>query len=167
MTRARGLLGLGVLAAVGCGSDPAVLRVDLVEPATASAQFFHGNCFAGWSVGVDVRITETKSVHVRIESFRYRLVDQGSGVEISAETLDAATLDVRYGEGASVLPGGSSRLYRIGGVTGSPPSGPLGVEGEIVGRDENDHRVVAPLQLTTTIRVGDDTPPESGACDPS
>lgn len=43
-----------VLLLAGCAPDPAELTVSLLEPATANAQYFHGNCFAGFSVRVEI-----------------------------------------------------------------------------------------------------------------
>ncbi|HXV61004.1 MAG TPA: hypothetical protein VEK15_09950 [Vicinamibacteria bacterium] len=154
---------VALLYLLGCGSDPAQLTVELVEPATATPQFFHGNCFAGYSVAVGLRVRETSFVGVFLDSLSYRVVDEGTGFEIASDVLDRATIDERYGAMASVLVGGGSRVYPLGGRS-DDPVGPLLVSGEIAGRDENGNNVRTSFNLRATLNVIDPEPPGSGAC---
>jgi hypothetical protein len=152
---------LASLVVAGCTPEPAVLEVRLDGTATAMPQFFHGNCFAGFSVSLGLRLSETRGVDVRLESFAYRIRDDGSGASIAEETLDAAALEERYGSG--LLPGRSSRTLSVGGPA-SNPVGPLSVSGEVRGRDENGARVSQSFQLSTTLRVEEPVKPSGGAC---
>ena len=147
----------------GCSSDPAQLTVELVEPATATPQYFHGNCFAGFSVAVGLRVRETSFVGVFLDSFSYRVLDEGTGFEVAADALDRAGLDEFFGAMASVLVGGGSRDYPLGGRS-DDPVGPLLVSGEIAGRDENGKSVRTSFNLRATLNVIDQEPPGSGAC---
>lgn len=153
-----------VLLGVGCSPDPGEITVDLAGSATASPQYFHGNCFAGWSLGVDLRTRETQGVDIFIATLTYRLSDQGSGTELSQERLDAEALDSRYGQRASVLVARTSRIFRLVAVSSSRPVGPIAVTGTIEGRDENGQRVTTPFQLTANLVVNDPGPPGGGAC---
>ncbi|HSF16214.1 MAG TPA: hypothetical protein VLK65_11745 [Vicinamibacteria bacterium] len=146
-----------------CGSDPAQLTVELIEPATATPQFFHGNCFAGYSVAVELRVRETSFVGVFLDSLSYRALDEGTGFEIAADTLDRATIDERYGAMASVVVGGGSRVYPVGGRS-DDPVGPVLVSGDITGRDENGKNVGTSFSLRAPLNVIDPEPPGSGAC---
>jgi hypothetical protein len=168
----RSLVALVVVAALalasaGCDEEPAMLTADLISPATASAQFFHGNCFAGWNVGVDLRVAERQRVDVFLDTFVYQITDRGTGLRLGEEALDQDALDERYGFEASVVMGGSSRIYRVAGLASGRPVGPIVVTGEITGRDENGNRVRAPLSLDATLVVQDPGPPgQGGACGP-
>ena len=111
----------------GCGSDPAQIAVELVEPATATPQFFHGNCFAGYSVAVGLQVRETSFVGVFLDSLSYRVLDEGTGFEIAADTLDRTGLDEFFGAMASVLVAGGSRVYPLGGRSDDPVGPPARV----------------------------------------
>jgi hypothetical protein len=155
------------LAAASCGEEPAMLTADLIAPATASAQFFHGNCFAGWSIAVELRVAERERVDVFLDRFTYVLSDRGSGLRLGEETLDGAALELAYGFQANVVMAGSSRTYGLTAVTGARPVGPLEVTGELSGRDDNGHLIRTPFQLTATLDVREPDPPgQSGACSP-
>jgi hypothetical protein len=144
-----------------------MLTADLIEPATASAQFFHGNCFAGWNVGVDLRVAERQRVDVFLDTLVYQITDRGTGLRLGEDALDQDALDQRYGFEASVVMGGSSRIYRVAGISSGRPVGPIDVTGEIAGRDENGNRVRAPLSLDVMLVVQDTGPPsQGGACSP-
>jgi hypothetical protein len=149
----------------GCTPDPAELRVSLVEPATANAQYFHGNCFAGFSVSVDLRVQETRRVSLVLSRLSYRLTHRGTGLVVVEESLDTRGIEERYGEGASSIPAGATRLFRIGGVLDAPV-GPIAVTGRIEGMDENDQSVVESFDLSATLVVNDPGPPSGGACVP-
>lgn len=149
--------------ALGCSPDPAEVTVSLVEPATASAQYFHGNCFAGFSLVVDLRIQETRGVGIVLSRMFYRITDQGSGRTLVEETLDQRAIDERYGERASILPASGTRTLRLVAVS-ERPVGPIVVGGEIEALDENDQRVVESFELSTPLVVNDPDPPGGGAC---
>jgi hypothetical protein len=152
----------------GCDPEPAVLTADLLAPATASAQFFHGNCFAGWSVRVDLRVAERQRVDVFLDDVTYVLADRGSGLRLREESLDGAGLELAYGFQANVVMAGSSRVYGLVGVTGDRPVGPLDVTGELSGRDENGHLIRTSFQLAAALDVQDPGPPrQGGACSAS
>ncbi len=154
-----------VLLLAGCAPDPAELTVSLLEPATANAQYFHGNCFAGFSVRVEIRVRETQRVGVVLSKFVYRLTDRGTGTLLADESLDARAIEERYGERASSIPAGGTKLFPTGSVSGAPV-GPLAVAGEIQGVDENGESVVAAFDLTAPLVVNDPGPPAGGACTP-
>lgn len=147
----------------GCTPDPAELTVSLVEPVIANAQYFHGNCFAGFSFGVDLRVQETAGVGVVLSRLVYRLADQGTAEVLSDESLDARTIDERYGAGASTLPSNGIRRYPLVGVS-RQPVGPISVAGEIEGLDDNEQRVAEAFQLSAPLVVNDPGPPSGGAC---
>ena len=159
--RLRALLPLLVL--TGCTPDPAVLVASAVEPATATAQYFHGNCFAGFSIGVDLRVQETQRVGVVLSRLAYRLTDRGTGQLLSDENLDRRGIEERYGERGSSIPAGSTKLFHVGSVSGEPV-GPIGVSGDIEGMDENDQTVVAAFDLSAPLVVNDPGPPSGGVC---
>ncbi len=147
----------------GCTPDPAELTVSLIEPATANAQYFHGNCFAGFSISVDLRIQEARRVGVVLSRLAYRLTDRGTGQLLADENLDMRAIEDRYGERASSIPAGATKVFRIGSVSGEPV-GPLAITGEIEAMDENDQRVAEAFDLTARLEVNDPRPPASGAC---
>jgi hypothetical protein len=149
----------------GCTQDPAELVVSAIEPATANAQYFHGNCFAGFGIALDLRVQETRRVSVLLSRFAYRLTDRGTGQSLADEDLNSREIDERYGERASSIPAGATKVFRIGGVS-HEPLGPLSIAGELAGMDENDRTVVASFDLSVRLEVSDPGPPESGACAP-
>jgi len=149
----------------GCTPDPAELTVSVVEPAIATAQYFHGNCVAGFSISVDLRIQETRRVGLVLSRLAYRLTDRGTGQLLADESLDARAIEDRYGERASSIGAGATKLFRIGSVSGEPV-GPLAVEGEIEGMDENDQTVAEAFDLSAALVVNDPGPPSGGACTP-
>ena len=150
----------------GCTPDPAELTVSLVEPAAATAQYFHGNCFAGFSVGVGLRVQESRGIEVVISRLAYRIADRGTGRMLSDESLDAGTLEDRYGERASVTRAGASKTFPLTAISSDRPQGPLIVSGEIRGIDENDQAVAEAFDLSAALVVNDSGPPSSGACAP-
>jgi hypothetical protein len=152
--------------ATGCVREPALLNVTLVGTASSSPQYFHGNCFAGWSVRAELRIAETNGVDAFLETVAFRLADEGSGREIQTSTFDASALEEIYGAGAPVIPGGSQRTFPISGPSPERPNGPLGVSGNVSVRDETGTRVEKSFALTTAIRYDESPPPSGGACAP-
>jgi hypothetical protein len=155
-----------ILLLTGCTPDPAVVEVSALEPATANAQYFHGNCFAGFSVGVNLLVQETRGVEVAISSFDYRIVDRGTGLVLLDESLDPRTLEDRYGGSASVIRAGGSQTYPLSAISSDRPVGPLAVTGEIRGLDANDQEVTAAFDLSARLEVNDPGPPSDGACTP-
>jgi hypothetical protein len=149
----------------GCTPDPAELRFSLVEPATANAQYFHGNCFAGFSVSVDLRLQETRRISLVLSRLSYRLTDRGTGLVVVDESLDTRGIEERYGEGAGSIPAGSTRIFRIGGRSDAPV-GPIAVRGGIEGMDENDQTIAESFDLSAPLVVNDPGPPSGGACVP-
>ncbi len=160
--RAAALVTL--LALVGCRDDPAELVPNLVEPASAHAQYFHGNCFAGFAVGVDLRIQETQGVEVVLSRLSYRVSDRGTGQLLAEELLDQTALEDRFGAPAIVIRAGASSTFPLAAISPERPSGPVAVTGEVAGVDENGESVVAPFDLSTRIEVSDPGPPSGGAC---
>ncbi len=152
-----------LLLLTGCTPDAAELTVSLVEPATATANYFHGNCFAGFSVGVDLRIQETRRIGVVLTRLVYRLTDRGTDQLLADESLDTRGIDERFGERASSIGAGATKLFRVGSVSGGPV-GPIAVTGEIRGMDENDQTVAEAFDLSAPLVVNDPGPPAGGAC---
>ncbi len=152
------------LALYGCAADPAVLVPSLVDPASATAQYFHGNCFAGFAVHVDFRVRETQGVEVVLSQLEYQLADRGTGQVLLDERLDGRALEDRFGASASLVRAGATRTYPLSGTSGGRPAGPLAVRGEIAGVDENGEPVVASFDLSATLVVTDPGPPAGGAC---
>jgi hypothetical protein len=148
----------------GCASDPARLVVSVVEPATASPQYFHGNCFAGFALGVDLRLQETQQVGVTLSRFSYRMSERETGAFIAEETLDGRSLQDRYGEGAIAVPPGATRLFRIGSSLPEPPRGRLRIAGDFEGIDENGEAVRTSFDLDAAVTVNTPEPPVAGAC---
>lgn len=170
MRFARALSGLVfvlVLSLASCEKKQAELDVDIPTSATATPQYFHGNCFAGWSMAVELRVRETRGVEVVLDELSYRVFDTAVMEEHGAEVLDRTSLESRYGSTASVLAGGSTRSFPLGFPTHTRPVGPLTVSVALSGRDENGRAVSSSFALTTTVTVvGDDAPPQGGACQP-
>jgi hypothetical protein len=154
-----------LLLLTGCTPDPAELTVSLAEPANANAQYFHGNCFAGFSVGVDLRVQETQRIGVLLSRLSYRVTDRGTGLVLVDESLDTRGIDERYGEGASSIRAGSTGVFRVGGRSDAPV-GPIAVTGGVEGMDENDQSVVESFDLSAPLVVSDPGPPSGGACVP-
>jgi len=148
----------------GCTPDPAELGVSLVEPATANAQYFHGNCFAGFSVGVGLRIRETRGIEVVISRLAYRVRDRGTGQVLADESLDGRSLEERYGGSARLVRAGETKTFPLAAISSERPEGPLAVQGEIEGMDENEQRVFAAFDLPAELTVNDPGPPAGGAC---
>jgi hypothetical protein len=155
-----------LLALPACASDPAVLVPALVEPASAAAQYFHGNCFAGFSVGVGLRVRETQGVEVLLSRLSYRMIDRGTGEVLADESLDQSAIEERYGGNASLIPAGASHTFPLAGRAQGRPSGPLAVQGSVEGMDENEEMVVAAFDLSSRLEVDDPGPPAGGACSP-
>jgi hypothetical protein len=155
-----------LLSALSCRSDPAELVPVLVEPASATAQYFHGNCFAGFSVSVGLQVRETQGIEVVLSRLSYRMIDRGTGLVLADETLDQSTIEDRYGENASLVPAGASRTFPLAGRPDGRPSGPLAVQGSVEGMDESEEMVVAAFDLSARLEVSDPGPPAGGACTP-
>jgi hypothetical protein len=166
-TSRHAVLSLGLLLTSACDGERADLVVALGSSAHVSPQYFHGNCFAGWSIAVDLVVRETNEVQVVLSAFDYRLVDQGAGAEVGADSLDSSAIEARFGSMANVLPGRTSRTFTVGAVDESRPSGPLEVTGSLSGRDENGNAVRASFALESSLSVEDVPPPSDGACTPS
>jgi hypothetical protein len=147
-----------------CAADRAGLVVTVVEPATASAQYFHGNCFAGFALGLDLRVQETQRVGVTLSRVSYRLTERETGAFIAEETLDARAIQDREGEGAIAVPPGSARVFRIGATVSEPPRGSLRIAGTLEGVDENGGSVRTSFDLDTAVVVSATEPPAGGAC---
>jgi hypothetical protein len=153
-----------VLLAFGCATDRAALVVSVVAPATASAQYFHGNCFAGFALGLDLRLQETQKVGVTLSRISYRMSERETGTFIAEETLDARAIQERYGEGAIAVPPGATRLFRIGATLSEPPRGRLRIAGALEGVDENGESVRTSFDLDVGVTVSAPEPPAGGAC---
>lgn len=168
LARASGLSAAALAIAFGvtsCDREAAELVAELASPAVASPQYFHGNCFAGWSVAFELRLRETNGVEVVLDELRYRVADASTLEELAGERLDRASLESRYGATATVVPGRSSRIFGLGFVVPDRPLGPLGVSGGFSGRDENGRAVNGAFDLTASVSVrGDEPPPSGGAC---
>jgi len=143
-----------------------VLVASAVEPATANAQYFHGNCFAGFAVGVGLRIQETRRIEVAISRLAYRIVDRGTGRVLVDESLDRGSLEERYGGNASLIRAGESKTYPLTAILPDRPQGPIGVTGEVEGFDENEQRIAAAFDRSAALVVNDPGPPSGGACAP-
>ncbi|HEY7818753.1 MAG TPA: hypothetical protein VIG29_11080, partial [Vicinamibacteria bacterium] len=96
----------------------------------------------------------------------YRMIDRGTGLVLTDETLDQRTIEDRYGENASLVPAGASRTFPLSARAEGPPSGPLAVQGSVEGMDENEERVVTAFDLSARLEVNDPGPPSGGACTP-
>src|SRR5262245_61306651 len=158
---------IALLAFAACGRDPARLVPALVDPASASPQYFHGNCFAGFSVQADLRIRETQGIEVVLSRLAYRMIDRGTGRVLADEGLDTRALEERFGANASVVPAGASQNYPLSAISSDRPAGPLTVQGEVEGMDENGEAVTASFDLSASLVVNDPGPPSGGACSPS
>ena len=158
------ILAIVVAASSGCGSDPGRLESEVAGDATADPQIFHGNCFAGWFVSLDLQFNETQGVDVALDLLGYRLFDEGRETVIGSESLDAATLEERYG--SRVIPARGARIFRIGLPSGTRPEGPILVTGTAVGLDENGNGVNLQFRLTADLVVNDPVPSTGGACPP-
>jgi len=161
-TAAAALTVLIALAS-GCGHQPAELAPSLVGPATASPLVFHGNCFAGWIVDVDLLLRETSGLAVLVDRIAYRLTDVGQARVLASETLDAGALEDRY-KTHMVAANGSS-VFSLTGRSGVRPVGPLVLDGEVTGRDEKGRFVSLRFQLTAaSLIVTDPVLGPGGAC---
>jgi hypothetical protein len=78
-----------LLVLAGCRPDPAMLVPSLLEPATANAQYFHGNCFAGFSVGAALRVQETRGIDVVLSRLDYQIADRGPYLRLSRSSRGA------------------------------------------------------------------------------
>jgi hypothetical protein len=149
--------------AINCRMQPAELTLDLAGPAVADPQVFHGNCFAGWVVRVELRVRETRGVAVVVERLAYRLADEGRGVDLGAEVLDAPAIDVRYGD--RVVEAGGSRVFGLCVPSAARPVGPIAFVGDIAGLDDNGNPVAARFRLSAaSLTVRDPVPGQEGAC---
>ena len=162
----RGAALVLLLALTACASDPAVLVPALVEPASATAQYFHGNCFAGFAVGVGLRVRETQGIDVVLARLSYRVIDRGTGQALADESLDQNAIESRFGGNASLVPAGASQTFSLAAIAQERPSGPLAVQGSVEGMDENGESVVAAFDLAARLEVRDPGPPTGGACTP-
>ncbi len=158
------ILAIVVATTSACSSDPGRLQSELAGSATAEPQIFHGNCFAGWIVSLDLQFNETQGVDVSLDLLSYRLFDEGRETVIGSENLDGATLEERYG--SRVIPAHGARIFRIGLPSGLRPQGPILVTGSAVGLDENGNGVNLSFRLTADLVVHDPEPSDGGACPP-
>lgn len=152
------------VAVSACSSpEPARLTVAAEGPAVAEPQFFHGNCFAGWSVHVPLRVGETGGADVWLDGLDFRIVDAGLGVTLTDQSLDSAALADNQVD--SLVPGHGSRLLPVAGRSEERPVGPLVVAGSVRGREENGSLVASSFHLTApSLDVHDPEPPGAGAC---
>jgi len=155
---------LAVAVSAGCSSpEPARLTASVEGPAVAAPQFFHGNCFAGWSVRVELRVRETEGTAVWLDGLDFRILDAGLGGAVTDQSLDSVTFTDNYGE--RLVPPHGSVLLPVGGPSGERPVGPIVLEGVVRGRDENGNAVAASFHLTaSSLDVHDPEPPGAGAC---
>ena len=154
-------LGLGA----GCGSEPGRLVAEIVGPAEADPLVFHGNCFAGWQLRVELRVRESGGTAVWIERLDYRLQDEGLGVSVVEESLDSAAIEERYGE--SLVPPNGSRVFPLGAPSGERPIGPVVLSGTVAGRDDGGSRVTTSFRLAApSLLVRDPDLGPGGACPP-
>lgn len=154
---------LGVSLAGGCSAKAARLATELTGPATATPLVFHGNCFVGWEVTVELRVQETGGAGVWLEELSYRLTDEGRGETLAEDVLDAATLEQRYGE--SAIPAYGARLFPLGGPPGGRPVGPIVLTGTLRGRQEEGDLVTQTFRLPApSLVVSDPEPGAGGAC---
>jgi hypothetical protein len=153
---------LGAL--LGCRSPQAArLATEMAGAATGTPLIFHGNCFAGWEVTVELRVRETGGAAVWLGELSYRLSDEGLGATLAEDTLDAATLEARYG--ASTIPAHGERLFPLGGPSGGRPVGPIALDGVLRGRQGEGGAVFEEFRLTAPSLVLEDPEPGSGgAC---
>ncbi|HUG52516.1 MAG TPA: hypothetical protein VMR21_02900 [Vicinamibacteria bacterium] len=155
---------LAAAGAGGCDRPAGRLSVEVLGPVTAAPLVFHGNCFTGWLVAVQLRLRETEGVDVALERVSYRLADEGAGRELLAETLDAAQVEERAG--SRLVPARGELRFPITAISTGEPIGPVVFEGEILGRDESGHAIVVPLRSTATMTVAPPPALGAGACGP-
>jgi len=154
-------LGLGA----GCGTEPGRLVAEIVGPAEADPLVFHGNCFAGWQLRVELRVRESGGTAVWIERLHYRLADEGLGVGLVEEALDTAAIEERFGE--SLVPANGARVLTLGALSTARPIGPVVLSGSVTGRDEGGSRVGTTFRLTApSLIVRDPDLGPGGACPP-
>jgi hypothetical protein len=159
---------LGALAALACSEERAGLEVQLAQP-VASRFFAHGNCFAGWSIAIDVVVRETSGVEVVLDSVSVRVDDARTAEVLGERVVDATSLREQFGEAGAVIHGhGSLRLpMSVGAVAGSvdapATSGALLVSGMVVAHDERG-MVQVPYRMTAELSIDGGALPTSGAC---
>jgi hypothetical protein len=148
MVARPGLLLAIVLLASACGSSDPSLHVALAGPAQATPLVFHGSCFTGYLLELDLVVTAGSNSDVMVGGIDYAVRDVTTGAEIGRDTLAAPTLVDRYGGDALLIPAAGARSYRIGVLSQrGPHSGPVEIAGRVSGRDMDGHAAVASYSL--------------------
>jgi len=154
---------IAVVSLGGCNARQGELGVELSGPAVSVPFVFHGNCVAGWSVAVDVRLRETGGRTVVIRSLTFRLTDEGRNAELGGSyTLTAAELTERFG--GNFVPAHGSRVYRLAGRADARPEGPILLAGAIDARDESGRTVATSFRSSAPELVVHDPDLSGGPC---
>ncbi|MGE0592224.1 MAG: hypothetical protein AB7G23_11765 [Vicinamibacterales bacterium] len=124
-------LTLGMIVAA-CGAPGPELQLALAGDPVQSPLVFHGNCFAGWTIALEVEIRETRGSDVRLTglSFEVRTAD---GRRVGGEALDEGSLADRYSADRLDIRGGTARAFVVSVISDDPLEGALVVSGAVTG----------------------------------
>lgn len=148
-------------ALLSCQTPAPRLTVELSERPVASRMVVDGNCFAGWFLGLPLRLRGQDVSLVALESINVGVEDARSGRLLGQEDL---ALDVQFASGDGEQSLDVPVSVRIAGDVREPTlDGAVIVRGEARARDAGGSLSV-PFRLDTVPAVADVPIPRAGAC---
>lgn len=158
------VLALTSLLGAGCAGARGGLEVAPDGVPRAAPLVFHGNCLAGWTLSIPLRVREVGGADVVVSGIELRVEDAATGTPLGASTLDAAALREAGGRLPRVAGEESIELVVDVRVDVAIRAGVV-VSGEIRGADARGV-VRGTFRLTAPPIVFDDVPSGGGACAP-
>ncbi len=159
------VLALTSLLDAGCAGARGSLEVAPGGVPRAAPLVFHGNCLAGWTVSIPLRVREVGGADVVVSGIELRVEDAATGTRLGAAALDAAALRETAGGRLPRVAGEESIELVVDVRVDLAIRAGVVVSGEVRGADARGV-VRGAFRLTAPPIVFDDVPSGGGACAP-